>query len=555
MTKGDGWTDPTDTWMVSNLANDLNVVVNTVKRQKYFEPWKASVDAIFTPDNLNKIKAWKGVKFHDYLVESLNAQWKGSNVIENLSPISKGFLKYTNQGAATIMFFNLKSAGLQLISNINYQVDGWKSLGGTYFLDKNNQLVSVKPGEEANYKEVVIDPSKLGNFNNFIKAGKAFANQPAYWKKFIEIWNSPDLKDRRGGKKLTIEAAELVSQANKGGIRGVLNLLLERGYDLTSAADALAIAMGGASYKVNAEKALSGITDINGNKLSEAEINAIASQALWKTTLSSQQAYDPYFTGGEARTFAGKMLNQFNNVGQQYFRKQKRAIEDIVAGKDVVKNLGALSYYSVVQSMIFNYLQSAVFQMDDMDEQEVVMLEKMIDSEIRGIGMYGQVAVTLKNFGKNIYERSKTKRPEYADAAWELTKVVPSIGSDLYKVRSGLSQFDSKWERRMIQDKGWGDPLNNPAYTGSAKMIEGFTKVPTDRILRKMQNLQHAYERQQWDIERFLYLNGYNQRIVDPEEAQRQYEADKRKYSSRQTDNRFKGLSSGFKNTKQYNKL
>ncbi len=314
--------------------------------------------------------------------------------------------------------------------------------------------------------------------------------------------------------------------------------------------------MGGAAYKVNAEKALSGITDINGNKLSEAEMNAIASQALWKTTLSSQQAYDPYFTGGEARTFAGKMLNQFNNVGQQYFRKQKRAIEDIAAGKDVGKNVAALSYYSVVQSMIFNYLQSAVFQMDDMDEQEVVMLEKMIDSELRGIGMYGQVAVTLKNFGKNIYERSKTSRPEYADAAWELTKIVPSIGSDLYKVRSGLSQFDSKWERRMIQDKGWTDPLNNPAYTGSAKMIEGITKLPTDRILRKMQNLQRAYERQQWDIERFLYLNGYSERMVDPKAAQDRYNKNKARYSTKpSSNNQFKNLSGAGTSKNQFKNL
>lgn len=545
ITKGDGWVDPTENWMVGNIGNDLNAIVNTVKRQKYFEPWKASIDAIFTTDNLNKIEAWKGTKFRKYLEESLNAQWKGSNVIENLSPISKGWLKYTNMGAATIMYYNFKSAGLQLVSSINYGLDAYKAVGGTYFFDKDGSIVSVKPGEEGNFKEVFVDPNDLKNFNNFFKMGTALTKTPLkYMEAFKEIWNSPDLVDRRGGKKLTVEAAELVSQSEKGGAQGVLNYLLERGYDLTSAADAFAIASGGATFLVNAREYLSKQTDADGNrKYTDSEIDAIAKQALWKTTLSSQQAYDPYFTGGEARTFSGKMLNQFNNVGQQYFRKQKRAIEDIVAGKDIAANAGTLAYYSVVQSMIFNYLQSAVFQMDDLDEQQMVLLEKTIDSQLRGIGMYGQVAVTLKNFGMNIYERSKTSRPEYADAAWELTKVVPSIGSDLYKVRSGLSQFDSKWERKMIQDKGWTDPLNNPAYTGSTKMIEGITKFPANRILNKMRNLERAYARQQWDIERFLYLNGFNERMVEPDEFQKRYEADKRKYSNKQkTDNRFKGL-------------
>ena len=44
--------------------------------------------------------------------------------------------------------------------------------------------------------------------------------------------------------------------------------------------------------------------------------------------------------------------------------------------------------------------------------QEMVMLEKTIDSQLRGIGIYGQVAVTLKNFGMDIYERSQEKRPD-----------------------------------------------------------------------------------------------------------------------------------------------
>jgi hypothetical protein len=59
-----------------------------------------------------------------------------------------------------VMFFNVRSAILQQMSIVNY----------------------------INFAD-----------NNIFAAGKAFANQPQYWKDFAMIFNSDMLKQRRGG--------------------------------------------------------------------------------------------------------------------------------------------------------------------------------------------------------------------------------------------------------------------------------------------------------------------------------------------------------------------
>jgi len=75
----------------------------------------------------------------------------GKNRISSGNRLENKILDYINGSVGAIMFFNTRSAVLQTISTINF----------------------------VNWSD-----------NNPIKAGKAFANQPQYWKDFKKLMNS-----------------------------------------------------------------------------------------------------------------------------------------------------------------------------------------------------------------------------------------------------------------------------------------------------------------------------------------------------------------------------
>ena len=101
------------------------------------------------------------------------------------------------------MFFNTRSAALQLLSSVNF----------------------------VNFTD-----------NNPLKAGAAFANQPQYWKDFKFLFNSDFLKERRGGLRFNVSESEIADAAKKGGAKGVISKILQAGFLPTQMADSFAIA-------------------------------------------------------------------------------------------------------------------------------------------------------------------------------------------------------------------------------------------------------------------------------------------------------------------------
>ena len=91
------------------------------------------------------------------------------------------------------------------------------------------------------------------SFNNPLRAGKAFANQPQYWKDFYRLMNSDFLVDRRKGLKINVSESEIAEAAggSTNAAKGVLNYLLRKGFLPTQIADSFAIASGGATFYRN----------------------------------------------------------------------------------------------------------------------------------------------------------------------------------------------------------------------------------------------------------------------------------------------------------------
>ena len=164
--KSDGYPVPEETWLVGTITTDLINGLNTTKRTKYLQEWQTNADIIFSKENLNKMEAIYGPKYREAMENILSRMKTGINRPFGGSRVGNQILDYLNGSVGAIMFFNTRSAVLQTISSINF--------------------------------------INISGDNNILAAGKAFANQPQYWKDFVELINSDYLKDRRNGLKLNI---------------------------------------------------------------------------------------------------------------------------------------------------------------------------------------------------------------------------------------------------------------------------------------------------------------------------------------------------------------
>ena len=357
ITKGDGYAKPGENWLVGTITTDLIDVLNTVKRAKYLEQsgYTANVELIFSKENLNKLEAAYGTKYREAMENILGRMKSGKNRLFSGNRLSNRVLDYINNSTGAIMFFNTRSAVLQTISSINFL--NW-------------------------------------SFNNPIKAGAAFANQPQYWKDFVELINSDYLVDRRNGLKLNINESEIADAAatSKNKARAAINYILQKGFLPTQYADSFAIASGGATFYRNR------INDLVENQgMSEADAKKQA-MLEWKETAEiSQQSSDPSKISAQQASDLGRVILAFANTPMQYARIQKRALQDLINGRgDAKTNVSKIIYYAVVQNLIFNALQSALFKLG-FDEEEDEKKEKMylrtangmLDSQLRGLGLAG----------------------------------------------------------------------------------------------------------------------------------------------------------------------
>ena len=451
--KSDGYPAPQESWLVGTITTDLINGLNTVKRTKYLEEWQTNSDIIFSKENLNKMQAIYGANYRESMENILSRMKTGKNRLFSESRIGNQVLDYINGSIGAIMFFNTRSAVLQTISSINF----------------------------INWTD-----------NNIYKAGKAFANQPQYWKDFTKLMNSDFLKDRRQGLKLNISESEIADAAatSKNKAKAAINYILQKGFLPTQVADSFAIASGGATFYRNKINALvkEGIPEKQAEEQAYKEFREIAEE--------SQQSSRPDKISQQQASNVGRVILAFANTPSQYARIIKKAASDLKNKRGNWKNnVSKIIYYGAMQNLIFNVLQQALFSIgfgyEDEDEKEkkyIGVANGMVDSLLRGLGYGGAAVAVGKNLLLDIYERSKKDRPEYVDAAWKLLDFSPPIDSKVSKLKAAGYMVD-KYEKEMLY-KGFA--LDNPAYEAASKVVSATTNIPLDRLFSKVNNISSA---------------------------------------------------------------
>tara|TARA_S200002703_G_scaffold68648_1_gene59597 strand:- start:149 stop:7357 length:7209 start_codon:yes stop_codon:yes gene_type:complete len=449
ITKGDGYAKPENSWVAGNIALDMVSLLNKTKRSKHLEVWQNNVNTIFSKENLNKLEAAYGKNYVTTLTRTLERMKTGSNRKWGGNATIQKWNDWVNGSVGTIMFLNSRSAVLQTISNINY----------------------------LNFKD-----------NNPLAAAKAFANQPQYWKDFVEIFNSDYLQNRRGGNKINVNESELALAAEKGGVQGTISYLLNKGFILTKIADSFAIASGGSTMYRNR------INTYIKEGLSEAAAKEKAFLDFKAITEETQQSSRPDRISEQQAGNLGRFMLAFANTPMQYNRIIKRNAQDLFSGRgNKAEKITKITYYSTIQNFIFNAMQKALFAVafSDEDEKNVSKYSDigngMGDSLLRGSGLTGNAIVAVKNIAMEVNRQANKPNPNFQDAAWKALTVSPPMYGKVTRLRG--AGYSAKY---MTKDNIFEPSLQNPALSATAQLSSAAFNLPLDRALRKAQNIEAA---------------------------------------------------------------
>jgi hypothetical protein len=483
--KSEQYPAPGKNWVAGTIDSDIMGSIDKDFRRKVMTEFDENAKIIFSDKNMNKLEAIYGKKWVDALKDSLRRMKSGSN-----RPVYQGggarivneMLDWLNGSVGAVMFLNVKSGLLQLISNVNF----------------------INWGD-----------------NNMYQAAKAFASKE-YWPTVLKLMNSDYLVNRRDGLKINVNEAELANAAKDGGMKGAIAYLLDKGFVITRIMDSLAIATGGATFYINRRNALlNRINPETGKTYTQAEAEAKAFDDFYAISEESQQSSNPSKISQQQASLAGRVLLAFQNVTMQYNRMTKKSIRDLynrrknpgmTQRESDLSNLSKIVYYTTVQNVIFNALQQALFVLlfdDESDEEEkdraADIAHGMVDSLLFGLGFGGAAISTVKNVTRVIMQESDKKSPDYEEAVWEVFNVSPVLDSKIRKLRTTAKTFS--WNMEEIKKRGWS--LDNPTYLAVSQLISAATNIPIDRLMRKMMNMRQAMDEETKTWQRVALILGW----------------------------------------------
>ena len=497
ITRLDQFVEPTAAWDGTTIIGDLSRVGRDINRAEFLKEFTDNVDEIFSDKNLNKIEALYGFRVKESLINIIDRMKTGSNRSSGQGRIVARWNNWVNNSTGAIMFFNRRSALLQLMSSVNF----------------------------VNWSD-----------NNPLKAGLAFANQPQYWGDVAKLFNSDKLKQRRSGLQSDIQEAEIAQAAKNNGMEGVISYILKIGFTPTQVADSIAIATGGATFyrnRINTYKKA-------GYELAEAEQKAFDDFSAISD--ETQQSADPMLISGQQSSVLGRLVLAFQNTPMQYTRLMKKAGQDLINGRgDKRTNISKIVYYGFVQNLIFSTLQNALFALIPgfEDEEEDYATDKdrdkaiekkskkldtklaragnsMVDTVLRGSGLAGAVVSTIKNVlmeYKKQQGESEFNR-ENAQVLIAALNISPPIGSKIRKINNFLTT--QKYEKDVLAERGFDVMIDgkfqlSPAYDMVGELSSATLNLPLDRLFDEVNALTEALDTRNTNYQRIALGLGWRQ--------------------------------------------
>ena len=202
--------------------------------------------------------------------------------------------------------------------------------------------------------------------------------------------------------------------------------------------------------------------------MSQAEAEAQAFEDFTARSNESQQSSDPSLISKQQASILGRFILAFQNTPMQYARLMKKAGVDLIKGRgDWKTNVSRIVYYGAIQNIIFASLQSAMFALafsdkddeEDKDKKVDRLTNTVVDSLLRGTGIYGAVLATAKNVALEFWKQDqKGFRADHAYTLLQFANISPPIGSKMRKLYS--STQTRKFNKEVMQEMGMS--FDNP---------------------------------------------------------------------------------------------
>ena len=501
ISKSNEWLKPSEHWDVGTILSDINNLTEKGGRKAYLAQWIENVDEIFSEENFNKIEALYGKRHKEALEDALYRMKNGTNRPSGSNGQVNRWNNWLNNSIGSIMFFNRRSALLQLLSTTNFL--NWSD-------------------------------------NNPVKAAAAFANQKQYWKDFSTLFNSAKLKQRRGGLRADVNEAEIANAAanSKNKAVAALSWLLKKGFTPTQIADSFAISSGGATFYRNRINTYLKQKDAEGDNIyTEKQAEDKAFLDFIEVSDQSQQSSDPSLVSMEQASILGRLVLAFQNTTQQYSRVMKRSALDIIKRRQVpgttsmlqsdFSNFSKIMYYGAIQNVIFNSLSAALFALipgfGEEEDDELLDLSKAdklrritngsVDSLLRGMGVRGAVVAQIKNTIMEYFkQKDKGFKGDQAYTVLQVANLSPPIGSKLKKIYSALT--GEKYGRKLMEERGFDLTANgrlnlSPTYSVLGSLASGVANIPLDRMYAEIQSVAEMLDERNTIYQRVALSLGF----------------------------------------------
>ena len=448
-----GYPKITKEWLGGNIATDLANVANTDLRNTFLQDFINNKNQIFSEQNLKLIKQAYGNDFTNALENTLERMTSGINRKKGKDKEFNSVMNWINQSVGAVMAINMRSAVLQQLSIVNYT--NW-------------------------------------SFNNPFMMAKAMANVPQFLSDYVKIFNSPFLKQRRGGMTIDVNLSD-VADSNPGNLFLRMNKkLIELGFKPTQWGDSNAISFGGATWYRNR------LNQLLKQGVSEKEAEEQTMREFQELTEETQQSSRPDRIARQQASDIGRLILAFANTPLQYARLTKKAALDLINNRgDWKTNASKILYYGIAQNIIFTALQQGLFSLlmdddDEIDEKEEKKISYAVngvfDGMLRGMGYAGATIAALKNLAMEYYDQYQKKKEgkRVYDGTLKLIQKGASISPPISKKIGDIVE-GQKFET-------WRQYKSDPFYQAFAyaNYMSGLTNVPIDRLFKKAENLKAA---------------------------------------------------------------
>ena len=149
---------------------------------------------------------------------------------------------------------------------------------------------------------------------------------------------------------------------------------------------------------------------------------------------------------------------------------------------------------------------------DDEDEEQILkkrerVINGSIDSILRGAGIYGAVASTLKNtLIKFKEQREKGYNKDESAVPMELLNFSPVVGIKIRQIVNAEKTLN--YNENIISEMETFD-ADNPQWSAVTNYTQALTNFPANRLYQKSINMRNALDKDYTNFQRVMFFSGY----------------------------------------------